>query len=381
MVVPMMSIHLHDHPVESVLYRASFAATKPVSTNALDPSIMFYRYTVKDIVAFMRLFKPEGVTFTELQNHTADGLSPLQAEIQRFLTRDLNHFNRFARLYPDYDKLSAQDFRKAAGLAKQMQFSGNATPATSPVNVALPDTEQDVYSTRSPDSASPLQTPVLPATDSFLPRRVNTVDTQQETIEYPAVSPVVPRPAASPIGSLVTINSQSDNDPINPLENTNLRRANPMALGEPSERLKAIISQEHASQSIRRPQLLWTDHDASSRLDAAAPVLTSAFHADTPFEQLDYTESWQVSASKLSALLKHIDSHGEVTLAALRSYQAKTEEEAALLRYLRQLNVFQALAHLDAAHNNTLDFDDIKIMMDKHILVLTDAHLSVFIVN
>jgi hypothetical protein len=370
-----MAINLLAHPTQSVLYRAAFTAS-PVPQQPVDPNVLFYKYKVKDIIGFILKVHPQGVTFEELQRYPKTNLNPLHKELLGFFTRDVRYFNRFASIYPDYDKLSADDFRVAARLGSQMNPQKAAQSTRHGIDTFFQHPHQATGRTDQADTAQDKSVSVpsqglIDRPDQF--SRVSRVtgkpgEGQPDTGLTRQNMPVTRQPKAPGEVASIPLTSRAANGPM---------ASAPPA--EPSEAIKALVARSLPPD--HKPSLMWQPSDQSPHLTAADGTVRSIFHPDTPFEQTDYNQTWRVSVRELADLLRHIDRQGEVSLAALRAYQPASPQEARMMQYLRQMDVFKALAHLDDLHANTLDLDDIKVMADRHMLVLTDAHLSVFVVD
>ena len=366
-----MAVDLQTHPTQSLLYRAAFTA-RPVSQTPIDPNVLFYKYKVKDIIGFILKIKPQGVTFEELRRYPSNNLNALNAELLKFFSSDIRHFNRFASIYPDYDKLSADDFRVAARLANQMVDADSKSPSPTKTVRAQETVANDFFA---------------PEIDPFMPSVMAPSSSIKfdDDDRFTPSSPIVNSPNHDLPFAPHNMPQQPVRFDVNQTENsrpiprpTDAWMATP-ANGEPSEAVKALVARNLPPDA--RPVLIWRPTDNDPHLDAADGTISSLFHTHKPFENAGINQSWRVSVKELTDLLRHIDQQGEVSLTALRAYKPVNKQEIAMLQFLRQMDVFQALAHLNESHDNKLDFNDIKIMANRHMLVLSDAHLSVFIVD
>jgi hypothetical protein len=252
-------------------------------------------------------------------------------------------------------------------------------PSTSSTGAAvLPE----AMAAAPPNATAPLPGTVPALTTSPVPTGVTypqptpTVTVSADTTPVNVPLPVTPSTGFTPPAATVdTANFTADDATLTGLPQPILTPPGSTASAA-SELTRAYMSRSFVTEQMTdlpEPAGI-TDF---SRTDPE-PVLRPVLHEASPFTQMDYNKTWTVSAEALETLLKRINPNGQVTLKALRRYEATSAEDVAMLGYLRQLPIFTALAHLDN-HDNTLAVDDIHIMMQRHMLVVADVQLSIFI--
>ncbi|MEB3288236.1 MAG: hypothetical protein VKJ04_12150 [Vampirovibrionales bacterium] len=83
----------------------------------------------------------------------------------------------------------------------------------------------------------------------------------------------------------------------------------------------------------------------------------------------------ELSAERIRELCRHLKANGGITLEELQNYQPLNEEEEKLLRYLRQFNIFHAIADLNG-RDETLDPSDIRRALQDGTLFLDEEHIE-----
>jgi hypothetical protein len=251
---------------------------------------------------------------------------------------------------------------EAAAAQNQAAAAQNtATSVTPPVTTPLPP-------------PSPLTTPSYVPSDAFQANALVNNRASQLAVPSATVS-ATPSPTASSIttGSTQATNTTTAVTGAGMLDGS---PNGPQPIREPSEMTKAMVARTMVSEQMEELPAPPGPTEADPLVPDA--IFPSVLRLENPFIQVEYNQSWQVSADALAQLLTHIDPSGEVSLQDLRTYQPRNQQEQTMLGYLRQLPIFRAMAQL-SADANTLDASDVKVMVKRQMVVVADAQLSVFI--
>lgn len=317
----------------------------PVIQNLLILGNTRIQFTTQEVMALLGRMNPNGVSFELMRNFPASQLSPRQVALRDYLVSNPVFFRRVAQLAPPEGVINAVDVaRFASAIAK-------AEVGTRPIRT-IP----------AQNSAT--------NTDSNDRPRPNTIanEIQNQRITFAELSQVARN-------NFIAAPNFTDKIATAPQA---ILRSNQPDISK-NELVRALASvylpQPSKSTDIREVE------DETYRVQAIGKGVGSKglYTGNYVKPYIIHHHNVELTGNDLLKAFRAVaGKRDEITLEQLREFETQDKEISKTLGVLRQLHVFEQLAHMDHV-DHTLSRKDILMATQDHEFIVEDEHLTLII--